>query len=343
MKKSLIALAVLAASGAAMAQSSVTLYGLADAYVGSKKTNNQSQAVVDSGGLNGSRWGLKGSEDLGGGLKAVFVLESGFNISTGASEQGGLLFGRQAFVGLNSDSFGSISLGRHYGAYDVAKGSFLSAQGNSPAFDATNGVSGAPLTTGAVSATRLGAWTGYSVRLDNSIRYATPTISGFQGVVVYGFGENKNTVAPTFNNDATKNVSLSLTYANGPLGLAFTHQDEEFTPTFGLKNTAIGGYYDFGIAKAFAAYNHAKYDGLAKQQEWSVGVRAPFGATTLVAQYAHSKGDDLGKNQSVGLSAEYSLSKRTTAYAGLNYTKANLNTAPNVKNHVVGLGVRHTF
>lgn len=244
------------------------------------------------------------------------------------------MFNRQAFVGVNSDSFGSISLGRHYGAYDVVKGSFLSAQGNSPAFDATNGATvGTPL-----SATRLGAWTGYSVRLDNSIRYATPTISGFQGVVVYGLGENKNAT-----NDATKNVSVSLTYANGPIGVALTHQDEEFLAAPDLKNTAIGGYYDFGIAKAFAAYNHAKYDGLAKQQEWSVGVRAPFGATTLVAQYAHSKGDDLGKNQSVGLSAEYSLSKRTTAYAGLNYTKANLNTAPNVKNHVVGLGVRHTF
>ncbi|MDQ3058125.1 MAG: porin [Pseudomonadota bacterium] len=333
MKKSLIALAVLAASGASMAQSSVTLYGIADVFVGSKKVNGLSQAVVDSGGLNGSRWGLKGSEDLGGGLKAVFVLESGFDISTGAQQQGAL-FGRQAFVGLNSDSFGSVSLGRQYGAYDVVKGGFLSAQGNSPAFDATNGAAvGAPL-----SAARLGAWTGYTVRLDNSIRYATPNISGFQGAVVYGLGENKT---PT--TDATRNVSASLTYANGPIGLALTHQDEELTPTVGLKNTAIGGYYDFGVAKVFAAYNYAKYDGLAKQNEWSIGARAPLGATTLVAQYAHSKGDDLGKNQSLGLSAEYGLSKRTTAYAGLNYTKTNLNTTADIKNHVVGLGVRHAF
>lgn len=380
MKKSLIALAVLASSGAAMAQSSVTLYGIADAFVGSQKlttaiTQNPGapvtysiasgrNTVVNSGGLNGSRWGLRGSEDLGGGLKAVFVLESGFNISTGASEQGGLLFGRQAFVGLNSDSFGAVSLGRHYGAYDVVKGSFLSAQGNSPAFDATNGsilsaanaanaaiasntslpaatrrAAALPILNSTAVAGRIGAWTGYNVRLDNSIRYATPNISGFQAAIVYGLGENKTAAA-----DATKSLSASLSYANGPIGVALTHQDDEIVQDFHLKNTAIGGYYDFNVAKVFAAYNHAKYTGVAKQQEWSVGVRAPLGATTLVAQYAQSKGDDLGKAQSIGLSAEYSLSKRTTAYTGLNATKLTAGAAvPNVKNNVFGVGVRHTF
>jgi predicted porin len=361
-----------------MAQSSVTLYGIADAFVGSKKpttfteptlgnyiANSNRQTVVESGGLNGSRWGLRSSEDLGSGLKAVFVLESGFDISTGAQQQGAL-FGRQAFVGLNSDSFGSISLGRHYGAYDVAKGSFLSAQGNSPAFDATNGEALTPATyknvvdsfdvspgttlagrraarlavlNGKAVGGRIGAWTGYQVRLDNSIRYATPNISGFQAAIVYGLGENKTAAA-----DATNNVSASLSYANGPIGVAVTHQDEEIVRDFHLKNTAIGGYYDFGVAKAFAAYNHAKYDGMAKQQEWSVGVRAPLGATTLVAQYGHSKGDDLGKAQSFGLSAEYSLSKRTTAYTGLNATKLTAGAAlPSIKNNVFGVGVRHTF
>ena len=371
MKKSLIALAVLAASGAAMAQSSVTLYGLADVYVASKKVNtvtvvngnqfaisSQRQTGVESGGLNGSRWGLKGSEDLGGGLNAIFTLESGFTIDNGAGSSDGL-FNRQAFVGLASSGFGTVALGRQYGAYEGVRGSFLSAQGNSPAFDATNGTTvnqadinaitaydAAVIPTNAQAiaaaavlnkqAGRIGAWAGYQVRINNSISYTTPSFSGFKGSVVYGFGENKSATA-----DATKNVSASLSYANGPIGVAVVHQNDEIVQGFHLKNTAIGGYYDFGIVKPFLSYNQAKYDGVAKQNEWAVGARAPMGAATLVAQYAQSKGDDLGKNTSFGLSAEYSLSKRTTAYAAYNQTKVEL--ADNNKNTVFGLGVRHAF
>jgi predicted porin len=368
MKKSLIAMAVLASSGAAMAQSSVTLYGIVDAYVGSSKAatvtavggqfvaDQTRQAVVSSGGLNGSRWGLKGAEDLGGGMKAVFVLENGFNVDTGAAASSTSLFNRQAFVGLSSSSFGTVALGRQYGAYETTRSGFLSAQGNSPAFDATNGVpfSNGDLTaltssfqnnvatTAAAAAltkqgSRIGAWMGYQVRIDNSISYATPNISGFQANVVYGLGENKN-VTP--NTAATKNASISLSYTNGPIAVAVVHQDDELVKDFHLKNTAIGGNYDFGVAKAFLAYNQAKYTGVAKQNEWSLGVRAPVGATTLVAQYAQSKGNDFGKNQSLGLSAEYSLSKRTTAYAAFNKTKA---FDSEIKNDVYGLGIRHTF
>ncbi|MFZ3141113.1 porin [Polaromonas sp.] len=379
MKKSLIAVAVLAASGAAMAQSSVTLYGIVDAWIGSKQTNGVTvvngnqlattelrQTGVNSGGLSSSRWGLKGSEDLGGGLKAIFALESGINVDTGESSDSKRLFDRQAFVGLTS-GFGTVSLGRQNGAYESVRGTFFSAQGNSPSFDATNGkqfskaniddlaafdravvpttaqatAAAAALNTKGVAASRIGAWAGYQARVDNSIRYATPSISGFQAAVVYGFGEDKNTVAPTYNNGATKNASISLSYANGPIGVAVVHQDDELSPDFHMKNTGVGGYYDFGVAKAFLAYNEAKYDGFAKQNEWAVGVRAPLGATTLVAQYAQSKGDDFGKNTSFGLSAEYSLSKRTTAYAGFNQTKVEI--LNDNKNNAFGLGVRHTF
>ena len=373
MKKSLIALAVLAASGAAMAQSSVTLYGVADAFVGYKKTTTvtavgnrlvsgqTSQTVIDSNGLNSSRWGLKGTEDLGGGMKAVFVLESGLSLDTGASASATSLFNRQAFVGLDNSSLGTVSVGRQYTAYDSVRGTFLSAQGNSTSFDATNGTqlsqanlnavaayanaavptpaqatAAAAALSGAAIGGRIGAWAGYQVRTDNSIRYATPSISGFQGALVYGFGENK-----TGTTSATKNASASLTYANGPIGIALVHAHDEPASNFRVKNTAIGGYYDFGVAKAFASLNRAEYSGLAKQNEWAVGVRAPLGATTLVAQYAQSKGKDLGKNQSLGLEAQYSLSKRTTAYAAFNQTKVEI--LNNNKNSILGLGVRHTF
>lgn len=365
MKKSLIALAVLAASGAAMAQSSVTLYGVADAYFGSKKTNSlsvvggtlvateQRQTVIDSAGLSSTRWGLRVNEDLGGGLKAFATLEAGVNIDTGTSQQAGLAFGRQAFVGLGGN-FGNLSLGRHYSAYDDVKGSFLSAQGNSVSFDATGapnvGAGLGDLLSGAVTpaaaaaltaqAARIGAWTGYQVRVDNSIRYETPNFSGFKAVVVYGLGENK-----TVGSSATKNGSLSLTYANGPVAVALAYADDEVLKDFHVKNTAIGGNYDFGVAKAFLAFNHAKITGIAKQNEWSIGVKAPFGATTLVAQYAQSKGDDLGKSTSFGLEAQYSLSKRTTAYTAFNQTKAFKDglTVDGLKNNVFGVGIRHTF
>ena len=390
MKKSLIALAVLAASGAAMAQSSVTLYGVADAFVGSKKVNTVAlnatntgfsapsatrQTVIDSSGLNGSRWGLRGNEDLGGGMKAVFVLESGLNIDTGAAASTTSMFNRQAFVGLDSSSFGTVSLGRHYSAYETVRSGFLSAQGNGTTFDATNSptigaanfnravaafartgvipvvpAAATPALTLAAQtaantallsavnaqAGRIGAWTGYQTRIDNSVRYATPNFSGFSAEVVYGLGENKSATA-----DATKNISASLKYANGPIGVAVGHATDELAAGFKVKNTGIGGSYDFGVAKPFLSFNEAKITGLAKQQEWAVGVRAPIGATTLVAQYAQSKGDDLGKNQSLGLEAQYSLSKRTTAYAAFNQTKLEGND--NNKNSVVGLGVRHTF
>jgi len=356
MKKSLIALAVLAASGAAMAQSSVTLYGVADAFVGSKDLNTVNaagvvsktrQTVIDTNGLNSSRWGLRGTEDLGGGLKALFVLESGLNIDTGAATGGTTLFNRQAFVGLNS-GFGTVALGRQYSAYDSIRGTFFSAQANSTSFDATNSNSinsalGTALTTGtaaaqvaAVAGSRIGAWTGYQTRYDNSISFTSANYSGFQGSVVYGFGENKT---PT--TDATRNVSVGLSYANGPIGIAVSHADDELLADFHVKNTGIGGYYDFGVAKAFLSFNQAKVTGLEKQKEWAVGLRAPLGATTLVAQYAQSKGDDLGKNQSVGLEAQYSLSKRTTAYAAYNRTKVEL--LNDAKNTLFGLGVRHTF
>ena len=116
MKKTLMVAALTGVfATAAHAQSSVTLYGLIDA--GITYTNNQqghSNWKATSGSVNGSRWGLRGSEDLGGGLKAIFTLENGFNIMNGTNGQGGREFGRQAFVGLSSDQFGAVTLGRQY-------------------------------------------------------------------------------------------------------------------------------------------------------------------------------------------------------------------------------------
>ena len=191
MKKTLIAMAALGAmAGVAHAQSSVTLYGLVDAYIGQTSSQVDStipasrvaklkQNVVNGNGQNNSRWGMRGTEDLGGGMKGLFVLEGGFQPDTGAfqiiSNQGGALFGRQAWVGL-SGGFGTVGLGRQYPAYDDLRA-------------ATNMVYDSNFaTTGTVWGTGL---RDYQNRSSNAIRYTSPDFAGFSGAVTYGLGENK--------------------------------------------------------------------------------------------------------------------------------------------------------
>ncbi|MCA3825662.1 MAG: porin, partial [Burkholderia sp.] len=117
MKNTLIAGACTAALFAplAHAQSSVTLYGLIDAGIAyTNNVNGASQWRMASGTVNGSRFGLRGTEDLGGGLKALFVLENGFNVNNGGLGQDGKLFGRHAYVGLSQPGYGTLTLGRQY-------------------------------------------------------------------------------------------------------------------------------------------------------------------------------------------------------------------------------------
>ncbi|MBH1957756.1 MAG: porin [Burkholderiales bacterium] len=379
MKKSLIALAVLAASGAAMAQSSVTLYGLVDADVGRFKTNvavgktiqNMSQSRVESDGLNGSRWGMRMREDLGGGMAAVANLESGFKTDTGTSAQGGLLFGRRANVGLVS-GFGTVTLGRNSSSYtDVASDHAM--MGGASIFDPSNTNNGNSATV-AVSALggnvadaakflgRNTSWIGFSERIDNSVKYVSPNFNGFSVGVLYGFGENK-----TASNDASKTVSASLKYANGPLLVSGGYQSEGslLTATGAkpvLENAILSVAYDFGVAKVGAGFNRAKYKDItvgsvtrdiAAQNEWNLSVAVPLGATTLSAGYAQSKGDDLGKSSGFGIQALYSLSKRTTLYAGGVSTKAYdkavaafLAASPTSsigRTTTYAAGIRHTF
>ena len=370
MKKSLIALAVLAASGAAMAQSSVTIYGLVDAYVGqtSREVTGRpvplaadaklKQNVVNGSGQNNSRWGLKGTEDLGGGLKALFVLEGGFQPDTGAnatiSNQGGGLFGRQAWVGVES-GFGTVGLGRQYPAYDDLRG-------------ATNMIYDSNFaTTGAVWGTGL---QDYQNRSSNAIKYISPSFSGFSGAVSYGFGENK-----TNTTDAENVAAIHVKYANGPLLVGFAHQREKQVAggnLFGAganvgvaagpvlfnstrKYNLLGASYDLGVAKVTGQYNQA--DGQtsatasAKDKEFNVGVSVPFGAAALAAGYSRSKSDgsgvgNTGSNRGTGVSllGTYALSKRTNLYTGFLVTKVeSANAAIETKSSTFGLGVKHLF
>lgn len=344
MKKSLFALAVLAASSAAMAQSSVTLYGIVDAFLGSNKLEvngvGQRQTVVDTSGVNGSRWGLKGAEDLGGGLQAIFQLEGGLSLDSGASGQGGLLFGRQAFVGLKS-SFGEVSLGRQYSAYDVLHRA-TTHNYDSFTFNAANGTAGGRGV--GVSANGLAEYTG---RVNNAIAYQSPNFGAFSGALVYGLGENKNAVA---GQGATSNASLNIKYADGPLLVGYAYQEEKQPLVAGVQDKnkyhLVGGTYDFGVAKLNAFYNQAKSNTF-KDKEYSVGVVVPLGAAAISAGYMHSKSEGLGVERvgkGYSILGTFALSKRTGVYAGAQNTKAFLlNSVSETNSTVYGLGVRHTF
>ena len=186
MNKKLVALALSAvAAGMASAQTAnVTLYGIVDTYLASERIGSggsgatavaaKSATVVQGGGLSGSRWGLRGSESLGGGLNAIFTLENGFASDTGALGQGGLLFGRRAFVGLNG-GFGTLTIGRDYSP------NFF-VQCNS---DDTFG----GCLTGFSAVANMGGFFANTLRQNNQVKYSTPNMGGLTASVAVALGE----------------------------------------------------------------------------------------------------------------------------------------------------------
>ena len=362
MKKTLIALAALTSiAGIAQAQSSVTLYGIADVYVASESTTARSttagitssskttQTLIDSGGMNTSRFGMRGVEDLGGGLKAVFALEGGINVDTGATNSGSL-FGRQAFVGVDG-GFGTVTLGRHLTAYDALRG-------------ATNHSDNAILFSfSQLRSVYSNGVVDYASRTSNSLAYTSPSFGGFSGALVLGTGEDK-----TGAQSASRNNSFHLKYANGPLLVGYAYQNEKFNAGSALSTPGsavplgevaqrdynlFGASYDFGVAKITGSYQVAKQkDSLApatdgKDKEFQAGVTVPFGAAAVSAGYVRSKSDTTGlKAQGFSLLGTYSLSKRTALYAGALTRKFDLDAAAltgTEKVTTVAAGLRHSF
>ncbi|GLS15764.1 porin [Hydrogenophaga electricum] len=302
MKKSLIALAVLAASGAAMAQSSVTLYGIADLAVVKEKGES---ATMASGGVNTSRWGLKGSEDLGGGLKANFTFEQGVDLTSGAASG----FNRQAWVGL-SGGFGEVKLGKTWNAYDDIVGA------TSPLFDS------AYLTTNNFALS-------YALEAGNpnkGVYYATPSFGGVSGAVSTTFKEG---------DDNARVNAFHVKYEGGPVFVGFAYEQQK-SDLGDLKLSRLQGSYDLGAAKLLASYGQVK--DLSK--DYTLGVDVPLSAAlTLSAGYTQSKldGTDL-KPGTVGVAAHYALSKRTSVYTGFN--KDNKDAGDGNR---FALGLKHTF
>jgi len=358
MKKSLIALAVLAASGAAMAQSSVQLYGIVDAFVASAKDTTgkagstakvdaETQTKVDSGGLKSNRWGMRGTEDLGGGLKAGFKLEQRFKSDTG--EQDGVAFKGESSINL-SGSFGSVALGRMGTPYDDLRGK-------------TNAINDFNISPVGDSIKETKAdYTDKTDKTDNTIAYVSPTFNGFSAAVAVSFNEDKTNTL-----DATSHTSLKLQYANGPLLVGYGYQKEEsqlFTTVAPIEATGqtedktynlLAASYDFGVAKLVGGYQalelKSKGAKTADNDSLYFGVQAPVASNINVFfGFANSKYDAVGtgtdyKATGYTLAANYVLSKRTDAYVGYkNIKKENdTNGADLGKITTLAVGVRHAF
>ncbi|MFM0044514.1 porin [Paraburkholderia sediminicola] len=333
----------------AQAQSSVTLYGIVDAgiaYVhnaqGANGQNQSSLVKFSSGNLSGSRWGLKGTEDLGGGLAAVFQLENGFNVGTGALGQGGREFGRKAVVGLSSSTWGTVTAGRQY----------------DPIVDLVQGLTEDNY-FGGVFATP-GDLDNYdnSLRVSNSVKYVSPVFAGFQVEALYGVGG----VAGATGNGQT--YSFGAGYANGPLslGAGYFYANGGNTATANVRtwtsssdslfNTVInagfasaksiqivrvGGQYVIGAATIGAAYSNTQYandafsafhdtarfnnGSLFFNYQITSALRAGVGYN-----YTSLTGPSSAHYNQVNLGADYALSKRTELYALAGYQKASGNT-----------------
>ena len=325
MKKSLLALALIGAfTGAASAQTNVTIYGVADVGITHTRSNTPNSATwgMGSGIQSGSRLGFKGTEDLGGGLSAIFQLENGFGVDTGALGQGGRIFGRQAFVGLNG-GFGSVKFGRQYMPIFLAVDT-IDPFGTGLAGDAS----------GWLGANIFG---GIDVRMNNTINYSIAS-GGLSGEIAYGFGEVAG------NNSASRQVGLSVGYTGGPVTVVLAHHDaNDAAGTGSTKATLLGGTYDFGAAKLHAGLDNEKNDAAGATtldaRTWMLGVSAPVGAAGSVLASYNRRDDKTAANadaNQVALGYTHSLSKRTNLYTS--FARVNVNGVRNFN-----VGIRHKF
>jgi predicted porin len=348
--KAILCAALGCASMSVFAQSSVTLYGVLDegldwtSNVGGNRTYE-----LTSGYASGSRWGMRGVEDLGGGTQAIFQLESGVNLSNGAAGQGGRMFGRQAYVGVQNSQFGTVTFGRQYDsvvdylAPTTANGNFAGYLFAHP-FDNDN--------------------TDNSFRVNNTVKYASPSFGGLKFGGTYSFSNDTG-----FANNRVYSVGASYANAGLLMGAAYMRADNPggvtaATPN-GSNNGALAGNdasflaqrmqvygaginYTFGPATAGFAYTNSSYASPSgngyiygtpltngtelkniKYQNFEVNGKYAFTPAFFIgAQYVYSietydaaSGTVKPRIHSAGLMADYFLSKRTDVYVQGVYQK----------------------
>jgi len=330
LKKSLLAIALVClAAGTSHAQSNVQIYGVVDAGIAYEKNTATTSGTwrMDSGNLNGSRLGFKGTEDLGGGLSAIFQLENGFSLDSGALGQGGRLFGRHAWVGLSS-TLGAVKFGRQ------TTGVYANSDTFDPFWDALAGDSA-----------RMFNYSGS--RTDNTLSYSYEA-NGFRGALQYGFGEVAG------NNSASRTVAGWGGYKQGPMDVVLTyHNTNNASGSDSTKTTLLGGNYNFGPIQPHAAYawNKGLSAAAADTRDALLGIRAPVGKSgTFIASWIRKSNKTTANADAtqVALGYTYDLSKRTALYTSYSRTTNDAASSVNVTtagatNKLFNAGIRHKF
>lgn len=383
MKKTWVALAVAGAfvAGTAQAQSSVTLYGILDigyqwnevptnvGTTAAPRIEKDDYSAINGGHQSGNRWGLRGSEDLGGNLKAIFTLESGFELDRGTSGQSGRLFGRQAWAGISS-SLGAVVAGR--------LATFSSGTGSFDMFGRVD-----PFLTGFGLAS-LGNtfYSANALRIDNAIAYQSPKFAGFQAGIGYSTRIDGAEVAP--DNQNNDGFISAINWEAGPFFAVVTYDAVNgVNGRPDQKHLQIGGTFDLGPFRLHAGYadqsnigalpsltggsgafitlpcstatpvSACNFDNTA----WMLGATWKLGAFTLMASYQASDADGkaipTGPTTSVnfepdytvwGIGGTYNLSRRTNLYASWAQRDADGTLAGNTFNaSQLAIGMRHLF
>jgi predicted porin len=328
-------------SSHACAQSNVALYGMMDMGISQDRGGiNGTSTRATSGMATQSRWGLRGSEDLGGGMAAFFTIEGGIHVDDGSSTQGNTLFGRTSIVGLRG-KFGAVSAGLQ----------------DTPLFTTLNTIVD-PLRNGVARSNNLMSASGF--RAANSVLYRSATWHGFSGDLMWAAREQS----------AGRALGGSFGYGKGPLNIRLALHNRNNALAGSARNTLLGASYDAGAAKLFAGLgvdkgvNSASLNNtttvfgrapLASTDSNSMllGVSVPRGASTWVASYIR-KDDRTARNQDArqyALAYMYALSKRTDVYSsyalisnrnGASYTEGN-SEEPGTGNRQWTTGLRHRF
>lgn len=328
MQKKLIALAVASlVSGGAFAQSSsVTIFGIIDVAIESGKYSDAAGNLTRmvSGANNTNRIGFRGTEALGNGMNANFLLEAQPVPENGTTAAATQFWNRSSTVGLSSKSWGSVNLGRQY----------------TPWFNVT-AANDVFWVAGAGSSYTLQAG---DTRMNNSVRYDSVNMNGFTFAAMWGIGQDADGTGVEGTTAATKNlgreIGLNVRYANGPLSLNLGWDDQRTAvgPDVNTKRTQLNGAYDFKVVKVGLGYNTNKNGSTLDDRVWTITALMPvFGKDTLKAGYTRLN-DKTTSNKDVRLIAigyEHPMSKRTNVYA----TYALLNNDSGASKGTLGAGV----
>ncbi len=345
MKKYMFLLPMIAMTNVALAQSSVTVFGVVDATIAIGKGSVLSQNSMSRGGLSTPRLGFRGEEDLGNGLKAGFWLEgqvntddgTGGSLNTNNQKSGAsvgaqsLNFARRATISVSND-LGEIRLGRDYLPQynNVLRGDIFGNVGV-----------GAALNFTAISA-------GYTaVRASNMISYLSPKVSGFTTHIATYFGENTDGPATSYDGSGT---GIHLGYENGPIQVGVATGTTHYA-TGNTRQSNIQAAYDFGVVKITSQYNQDRTAGL-NAHGGAVGGSMPIGPGIIKAGYSWYNKNNKSEASKLSLGYVYSLSKRTQLYAtaaridnsgGAKYSLNSSVTDSNKSSTGYDFGIKHSF